>query len=403
MIPKFKEVLCVEDLDPARVRDALKTLNELVHHQETADMMIEAEILQITANLLLHENGEVREQAALLLAEFAHSHMGRQLFDFAFPNLKDLLEDPVLSVREACAYAYQRMSVNDDGCQRMVHNQCLEFMIHSFINHCEEDILKKEDAQYLIYLLEAFINLTFSDLGIEPLLGKKAIETFTKILDHDYILDALEEKHAKVAELSLRVLGNMSINHEGKNECIENKVIERSYGFLIDQSEERSYDDALNTSLILMSCSIHLDGKKQIVNNVDGAGNPLIIQAIIARLQSPDFVDIRTNLKVALTNIAELPDGFSKITNELVDKIEILDEVFGPRAIKPLHNFLPKLSEYDNRQNMTIDKARKSASTIRALAYLFKKYKDVAAQVAVDETINFAEKLAPFINPEYNV
>lgn len=77
MIPKFKEVLCVEELDPARVRDALKTLNELVHHQETADKMIEAEILQITANLLLHESGEVREQAALLLAEFAHSHMGR--------------------------------------------------------------------------------------------------------------------------------------------------------------------------------------------------------------------------------------------------------------------------------------------------------------------------------------
>lgn len=190
--------------------------------------------------------------------------------------MKDLLEDPELSVREACAYAYQRMSVNDDGCQRMVHNQCLEFMIHSFINHCEEDALKKEDAQYLIYLLEAFINLTFSDLGIEPLLGKNAIATFTKILDHEYALEALEEMHAKVAELCLRVLGNMSINHEGKNECILNKVIERSYCFLIE-SEERSYDDALNTSLILMSCSIHLDGKKQIVFNVDAEGNPLII------------------------------------------------------------------------------------------------------------------------------
>jgi len=49
-------------------------------------------------------------------------------------------------------------------------------------------------------------------------------------------------------------------------------------------------------------------------------------------------------LKVALTNVAELPRGFSVITHELVEKIEILDEVFGARAIKPLHNFLPKLS-----------------------------------------------------------
>jgi len=32
MIPKFKEVLCVEELDHSKCRDALKTLNELVHH-----------------------------------------------------------------------------------------------------------------------------------------------------------------------------------------------------------------------------------------------------------------------------------------------------------------------------------------------------------------------------------
>lgn len=35
------------------------------------------------------------------------------------------------------------------------------------------------------------------------------------------------------------------------------------------------------------------------------------------------------------------------ITHQLVEKIEILDEVFGPRAVKTLHNFLPKLSQYD--------------------------------------------------------
>ena len=40
---------------------------------------------------------------------------------------------------------------------------------------------------------------------------------------------------------------------------------------------------------------------------------------------------------------------------------------------------------------------------IFALSYLFKKYKDVAADVAINETINFAEKLAPFIHPEYGV
>ena len=57
----------------------------------------------------------------------------------------------------------------------------------------------------------------------------------------------------------------MSINHEGKQECIDNNVIARSFIYLADLPG-RTYKDALNTSLILMSCSIHLDGKNQIVD-----------------------------------------------------------------------------------------------------------------------------------------
>jgi hypothetical protein len=48
-------------------------------------------------------------------------------------------------------------------------------MIESFIKHSDAQGITKQDAQYLIYLLEGFVNLTFSDMGIEPLLGKNAI------------------------------------------------------------------------------------------------------------------------------------------------------------------------------------------------------------------------------------
>ena len=33
MISKFKDVLLNEELEPERLRDAIKTLNEQVHHQ----------------------------------------------------------------------------------------------------------------------------------------------------------------------------------------------------------------------------------------------------------------------------------------------------------------------------------------------------------------------------------
>lgn len=170
----------------------------------------------------------------------------------------------------------------------------------------------------------------------------------------------------------------MSINHEGKEECIVNKVIQRSYTYLI-AGPGRSAEDALNTSLILMSCSIHLEGKNQIIDEVDSDDNPLILQAIVKRLDSQQDPGLRNNLKIVLTNVAELPRGFSDITMQLVEKIEILDEVFGPRAVKPLHNFLPKLIDYDDQLQVDPDEIFRGQIVIKALAVLFKKYQEDAA------------------------
>lgn len=114
---------------------------------------------------------------------------------------------------------------------------------------------------------------------------------------------------------------------------------------------------------------------------------------------------MRKNLKVALINVAELPDGFLKICHELSDKVEILDEIFGPRCVKALHELLPKINQYGDQApeirgsdiEMSLDNYRKY---LKALAFIFEKYKEEAAQVAMDETINFSEKIAPFINPD---
>lgn len=166
----------------------------------------------------------------------------------------------------------------------------------------------------------------------------------------------------------------MSINDAGKDECIKHEVIARSYTYLI-AGPGRSYEDALNTSLILMSCSIHIEGKNQIIHPRDQEDDsPVILKAIVQRLKKQEYPGLRNNLKIVLTNVAELPSGFSDITLELMDKIEILDEVFGPRAVKPLHEFLPKLSEYDDELIVDPDEIFRGVEAIKALAWLFKKY-----------------------------
>lgn len=72
----------------------------------------------------------------------------------------------------------------------------------------------------------------------------------------------------------------------------------------------------------------------------------MILQEIIEKLLGKQNEDLRKNLKVALINISELPEGLLKISHELRDKRELLDEVFGARSVKSMHILLPKLSDY---------------------------------------------------------
>jgi len=65
-----------------------------------------------------------------------------------------------------------------------------------------------------------------------PLLTVDLIAQFGLILDGDQIENVLGEHYAKIAELSLRVLGNMSMNQEGKQQCIDNNIIVRCYKFI---------------------------------------------------------------------------------------------------------------------------------------------------------------------------
>ena len=75
----------------------------------------------------------------------------------------------------------------------------------------------------------------------------------------------------------MKLLGNVSVNHKGKEECIKEKVIDAAWQFLSSEIlQEKIY-----AAFVLMSCAINLDGKLQIVGHVDNAGNPIIIQVIL--------------------------------------------------------------------------------------------------------------------------
>jgi hypothetical protein len=65
----------------------------------------------------------------------------------------------------------------------------------------------------------------------------------------------------------------MSINHVVKQEAIDEQVILSAWKFL----SSNIYEERLNSSLVLMSCSIHLNGKQQSVWHEEERGEPIIL------------------------------------------------------------------------------------------------------------------------------
>lgn len=131
--------------------------------------------------------------------------------------LNELLEDTDQLVRNAAALVFLKLSINSYGREAIRDTNSATQMIKSFISHSRQDSIVPEKGLYLIRLLEAFVNLTFNDYGIEPLLGKGAIHQLSTLLSAQFAINNLtEEDHAMICNLSLRVLGNMSVNHDGK-------------------------------------------------------------------------------------------------------------------------------------------------------------------------------------------
>ncbi len=299
--------------------------------------MIEHGIIESTSALLLNDDWEVREQAALLIGSFVYSKQARieePIFEDENPDeerglplqytcecLQEKLDDEILKVRVAASWAFYKLSVNRDGCDIIVRTESATAIIHNFMKFADLDNLKEENGKYLIYLLEAMANFTIYDNGIEPFLGKGTIECLNTIIaDSEQILKLGAYKN-RIQELSLRVIGNISLNHNGKQECIDHKVILNAWKFL----QSADFQQRFNSSHVLMSCTIHLDGKKQAVMK-EGEVSP-IIQKLVERLYDKEET-LRTNIKVTLSNISELPLGFDKVIHELRDKIDLLNEVF---------------------------------------------------------------------------
>lgn len=385
-IPKLAACLEFENL-PFHLRtDALHTLNELVSHQETKDTMIQIGILKSCAELLVSESPNVRKEAALLIGGMVTLMQGRNLLidSEVFPPLQDKLVDSETSVRTAVAWTLKRILISRDGVDRIVETGTVPTMVKAFIKYANAP--KRENKDYLIELLEGFVNVSQYDNGIEPMLGTGLTKCLIGFLTLGNSLDEAD----RINELTLNVISNMSANHNGKSEACEGMAIEAVGRFLKKKATEEQRKLAAS---VIMSVSIALDGKYQAVRCAKD-DTPVILKRLYSLLLT-QVKDIRDNAKQCFLNIAELPEGFDKSVIILSKNIHILDEVFGTHCIKSLARLLPKLSSYKNPPNIDSSELPMYQRCIKSLRFLIDKYEQ-AVNEAID-TVNISQKLGPFL------
>ncbi|EGR27544.1 hypothetical protein IMG5_194070 [Ichthyophthirius multifiliis] len=392
-IPKLIEILLMPDIEAFKYRDALITLNEMVSHQENKDIMISSGLVAIASAFLHHKLVEIRREAVLLIGSLVTIMRGRQhVLDTTYEGFQKMLFDQNLQAREACAWALCRFITGRDGVDQLCKAKIIEHMVNSFLQYTENPNIK--EAKFIVCILEAFLNILQYDNGIIFFIRTGIVARLNQILKNENNIYYDKQWSLRINYLCLDCLAKIVVNMEGKQEGIDLYIINTASNFLDSHiQEERKY-----SSILIMNCSIHLDGKKQCTY----VKNDEIIKKLISLLDSKDE-NLRIDVKQALKNISELPDGFLVITSILAHNLNYLKEVFSVQngdkrvfefsVITALSQLLPKTSELENPPNLPQDKITEYEKYCIAICSFILNYDEVIND-AIEEIVKLVEKLA---------
>jgi len=264
-VPKLADLLVYERLSPQKRRDALHTLNELVSHQETKEIMIQNNIVQYAVNLMSDNSEEVRAEAAMLCGSLLFLDVGRAEFNTKMGNYKILqavIFDKFLSVRECAGWLIYRFSLHKEGVEMVYNSLTITKMVDAFITYSGPARIE-DNFKFILFLLEAFVNCTMYDFAIQHTLQHGFLKAFNIILRdrNEYYSTSLSPGiYEQILELVLSVLKNISLLKDGKKEALEEGLI-YTLSWYLDSKIEK---ERLYSSSFMMSVANILEAKKQI-------------------------------------------------------------------------------------------------------------------------------------------
>ncbi len=280
-----------------------------------------------------------------------------------------MLYEDIPEARESCMWAINRFVSARDGVCKLAENSVVPQIITSFLKYSES--LKKEDCCFIKYLLEALTHILQYSNGIRFFIKCHMVERMNSLLaSTEPLLDN------GINYLMLDCLSKITENEEGKQEAIDHEVLQNIVSYLDSSCKKEVYYSVFLVSNI----TLHLEGKKAAIDFND----KVIIKKCIANLEM-DSPDIVFNVKQVLMNVSDLPVGFQAITELLLDKVSLLDDIFNVRSVISLAGFLPLASELTNPPCIPIDQQPRLVKYVKVLCYFLLKY-DQAIKLTITDT-----------------
>lgn len=412
-IPKLSELLIYNKLPKEKRALALFTLNELVSNQEYKVEMIDNNIVSYSACLMVDEYSETRKEACYLLGSLMFLEKGRREFNNKQENftfLNTILFDTISQVRTSAGWMVYRLSIHRDGVEMINMNQTVFKLIDAFIKYSQIEYFE-QNQDYLLYILGSFVNISMYDKGINNSLDKGLLKIFNKILknsNNEYSNILSIGKYSQMKEILLNIVKNITLLKQGKNETISEDMISTISKFLSSEKD----NERLFSSSFMMCVSNNITAKKMISSYSNSiTGRYEILENLCELLKINKFLnhsngfnsnldllqDTKNNSISALKAISELPEAFIKIVDILHDELVLLNEVFGIKALKGLAELLPKLSKYKNPPVVEKEKVALYSKYIKGIIYYIKHYDEEAIGLLINETVNFNQKLGPFL------
>jgi hypothetical protein len=172
-----------------------------------------------------------------------------------------LVESKNVELLEAIGWMLVKITADREGCELIVDTKTQRSMIEVLVAKTSSLSFNKLLTPFFIYLLESFKELSTIDKGIIPFLGNGAITSLKILIDQKSKYDFGNYKD-QMHMITLRILGNVGYNSNGRAEVIEEGVLEITWKYLDSPIKEIKR----NAAYLLMTTTIVIKGKQHLVD-----------------------------------------------------------------------------------------------------------------------------------------